>query len=81
MRSLASRGCIRWGCSMLRSRYAEWIVVWSWFQTTDRMRVVSKADWNEIYELLNSMWHEEREKDATPEELAAHAGAMSKFRQ
>lgn len=67
---------------MLRSRYAEWTTVWAWFGANDpTSKSVEKADLYELYLLLNGMWQDEREKDATPDELAAHAGAMSKFRQ
>jgi hypothetical protein len=38
-------------------------------------------NWNSLYELLNGMWQDERRNAANSEELAAHAGAMSKFKQ
>ena len=65
---------------MKRDRYTEWIAVWGWFQGINIKEVVSRENWNSLYELLNGMWQDER-KDATPDELAAHAGAMSKFKQ
>jgi hypothetical protein len=65
---------------MKSDRYAEWIAVWGWFQGINTKDVVSRENWNSLYELLNGMWQDER-KDATPEELAAHAGAVSKFKQ
>lgn len=65
---------------MKEERYAEWIAVWDWFATTNTREIVPRENWNSLYELLNGMWQDERE-DATPEELAAHAGAISKFKQ
>jgi hypothetical protein len=65
---------------MRKDRYAEWIAVWEWFAATNTKEVVSRENWNSLYELLNGMWQDER-KEATPEELSAHAGAMSKFKQ
>jgi hypothetical protein len=60
---------------MKRSRYKEWITVFEWFQQTDRKEIVPKENWNALWELLNGMWQKERQKDATSEELAAHAAA------
>jgi hypothetical protein len=65
---------------MKKDRYAEWIAVWDWFATTNTREIVPRENWNSLYELLSGMWQDER-KDATPEELAAHAGAISKFKQ
>jgi hypothetical protein len=42
--------------------------------------VVPREKWNELYGLLNQLWQDER-KDARPEELAAHAGALAKLRE
>jgi len=64
---------------MKRDRYAEWIAVWDWFHAVNTKEVVSPENWNSLYELLNGMWQDER-KDATREELAAHAGVVSKFK-
>lgn len=66
---------------MDRSRYKEWITVFEWFQQTNRNEIVSRDNWDSLWELLNSMWQEERRKDATPEELAAHAAAVLTFKQ
>jgi hypothetical protein len=65
---------------MLNRRYAEWTAVWDWFRLTNTKEVVPRADWDALYNLLNDIWQEER-SHASPEELAAHAGAMSKFKQ
>jgi len=64
---------------MERSRYKEWITVFEWFQQTNVREVVPRENWNGLWELLNSLWQEEREKDATSEELKAHAAAMLKL--
>jgi len=53
-----------------------WITVWEFFQGIDTKQPVSKEKWNSLYDLLNDLWRDER-KDATPEELAAHAGAIA----
>jgi hypothetical protein len=66
---------------MKRSRYKEWITVFEWFQQTNRKEIVPKENWNALWELLNGMWQEERKKDATPEELAAHAAAVFTLKQ
>jgi len=65
---------------MLRNRYAEWITVWNWFQTVDTREALPREKWNELYDLLDILWREER-KEATPEELAAHAGALESLKQ
>jgi hypothetical protein len=65
---------------MKDNRYVIWMAVWDWFGTTDTTQAVPKEVWIGLYELLNSLWLDER-KDATPEELAAHSGAMGKFKQ
>ena len=65
---------------MKDNRYVIWMAVWDWFGTTDTTQAVPKEVWIGLYELLNSLWLDER-KDAMPEELAAHSGAMSKFKQ
>jgi len=65
---------------MLRNRYAEWIAIWDWFQTIDPQKVLPREKWDELYDLLNLLWQEER-KEAKSEELAAHAGALAKLRQ
>ena len=56
------------------------MAVWDWFRTTDTTQAVPKENWTGLYELLNSLWQDER-KDATPQELAAHSDAMRKFKQ
>jgi hypothetical protein len=66
---------------MKRTRYREWIAVFEWFQKIEMTEVVPKGDWKELYRLLDGMWRDEREKDATPEELAAHAAAMAMWEQ
>jgi hypothetical protein len=65
---------------MMRNRYIVWIAVWEWYQNIDTGEAVSRAKWDELYKLLNGLWRDER-KDASPEELAAHAGAVSKLKQ
>jgi hypothetical protein len=66
---------------MKRSRYKEWITVFEWFQQTNRNEVVPRENWNSLWELLNGTWQEERKKEATPEELAAHAAATLTLKQ
>lgn len=66
---------------MDRNRYADWMTVWKWFAAIDRTKAVKKEDWNELYNLLNGMWQEDRANTATPEELAAHAAAFDSFKQ
>ena len=65
---------------MRENRYKEWIWVWEWFGATDRTKVVPKEQWNALYELLNTLWQDAR-KDATQEELAAHARAVRSLKQ
>ena len=66
---------------MNRNRYIVWIAVWEWFQAINtNNEVVPRASWDALYKLLNGLWRDER-KDASPEELAAHAGAVSKLKQ
>jgi hypothetical protein len=43
-------------------------------------QVVPYEKWEELYNLLDQLWQDER-KDAKPEELAAHAGARSTLKQ
>jgi hypothetical protein len=61
---------------MMPNRYAVWIAVWEHFQAMNVRKEVPKEKWDELYELLDRLWQDER-KDAKPEELAAHAGAHS----
>ena len=65
---------------MKRTRYKEWITVFEWFQQTNRNEIVPRENWNALWEPLNGMWQEERKNDATPEELAAHAATILKFK-
>ena len=65
---------------MKRNRCIVWIAVWEWFQAINTNEVVPRASWEALYKLLNGLWRDER-KDASPEELAARAGAASKFKQ
>jgi hypothetical protein len=65
---------------MEKNRYLIWMAVWDWFRTTDTTQAVPKENWTRPYELLNSLWQDER-KDATPQELAAHSEVMRKFKQ
>lgn len=61
---------------MMKNRYVLWVAVWEHFQTMNIREVVPREKWDELYELLDRLWRDER-KDAGPEELAAHAGARS----
>jgi|GEM_PF-4013356 hypothetical protein len=63
---------------MDRNRYKEWTLVFDWFGTVDTKQVVARENWNQLWELLNALWQEER-KNATPEELAAHSGALQRL--
>ncbi len=63
---------------MRSDRYALWIAIWNFFQTVHIREVVPEKQWKDLYGLLNLLWQDER-KDATPEELAAHAGALSRL--
>jgi hypothetical protein len=65
---------------MMRNRYVIWTAVWEHFQTMNVGQVVPYEKWEELYNLLDQLWQDER-KDAKPEELAAHAGARSTLKQ
>ncbi len=65
---------------MMANRYLLWIEVWEWFQGIDTRERVPREKWDAFYELLDRLWQDER-RDASPEELAAHAGARSKLMQ
>jgi hypothetical protein len=65
---------------MMPNRYALWTAVWDHFKVMNVRQVVPEEQWQELYELLGTLWQDER-KDATPEELAAHAGAQSTLKQ
>lgn len=56
---------------MTRKRYFQWMRVWKWFATMDRTELLES-----LHSLLDDFWQEER-KEATPEELAAHAAAWA----
>jgi len=56
---------------MTRERYFQWMRIWKWFATTH-----STPGLGNLYEQLNTMWHEDR-KASTAEELASHAGAWA----
>jgi hypothetical protein len=64
---------------MLKNRYVLWTTVWEWFAATDTKEPVSRERWEGLHELLNRLWEDERQ-DATPEELAAHAVAISRLK-
>ena len=65
---------------MEENRYVIWMAVWDWLATTDTTQTVPRENWNGLYELLNSLWQDER-KDAKAQELPAHSDAMRKFKQ
>jgi hypothetical protein len=57
------------------NKHMEWTALWKWFGAIDTRRPVSRENWKGLYHILNKMWQGER-KDATIEELAAHANAV-----
>ena len=64
---------------MRLDRYVLWITVWEFFQGVNIREVVPEKQWNDLFGLLDQLWQDER-KDATPEELAAHARALNRLR-
>lgn len=63
---------------MMLDRYALWTAVWEHFHTMNIRQVVPEERWDELYNLLNQLWTDQR-KDAKPDELAAHAAALGAF--
>jgi hypothetical protein len=46
----------------------------------DTRRVSMPLEWRKLYDALDKLWADERMDDATQQELAAHAGAFTRFR-
>ena len=63
---------------MRSDRYVQWTAIWEFFRTVHVREVVPREQWDGLYDLLDLLWQDER-KDATPEELAAHAEAARKL--
>jgi hypothetical protein len=60
--------------AMMGNRYVIWTAVWEHFQTMNVREVVPREKWDELYELLDRLWQDER-KGASPEALKAYAAA------
>lgn len=57
---------------------AEWMEISTTLQAMDKRKVATPEQWDQLYNLLNKLWQEERKNNATSEELAAHAGVLNK---